>query len=587
MKVLTEDGFKEFNGTRLSESYQKIDILLSNGNHIKCTPEHKLRMKDGEFKEAINIKVGDVLYNDISIENIEYYEDDEFVYDLVDVKDTNSYLTNGVTSHNCVFIDECIGGDSIVTVRNKNTGKEFDISIKDLWSIASENMVFDVKTSNGYQNFYGVRKTRKESLKIRFKDNTHIICSPEHKFYDSGIFTYANSLKVGGVISNKEIISIDSNGEEDLYDLLEVENGHHYTANNIEVSNCAFIPKNLWKEFFKSTWPTISSGKDSRFILVSTPNSRNHYYDLWIDAKNGKSKFYPMEVNWWNVPGRDENWRDEQLMVMSEEEFNVEYGNSFDSTTNTLISPYSFKRLEDGILKPIQHSDNTKIYELPQKGHNYIGTVDCADGGGDFSTISIIDITNYPYRQVAVYANNNISHLTLPQIIMNLCLKYNNAYVLVESNEIGNTVLYILNYDLEYENVIHTINSARGNSQLGQKTTKKTKKAGCSRLKDMIEKEGIVIQDKGTVDELRHFSKSGDSYAAETGFHDDLVMGLVNFAYYASTPQFRMIYDTNFSDEFRERYDSEAMEELTPIPLFGANLLSNTPSDEERKWLNS
>lgn len=443
------------------------------------------------------------------------------------------------------------------------------------------NTEWEVLTSEGYQDFYGIKKTKKQSIKIYFDDDTHIVCSLEHKFYENKQYVYANTLKIGDTLTNKTIVDIQENGVVDLYDLLEVENGHHYTMNGVEGSNCAFIPKNVWDKFWVSTFPTISSGKNSKLIIVSTPNGRNHFYDFWKNAIDGKSDMHSMEVNWWDVPGRDEEWRKNILKTMTQEQFNVEYGNSFDASSDTLISPDMFGRLERNITDPEYATKTMRIYEPPQEGRQYIATVDCADVGVDFSTISVIDITEYPWKQVAVFGDDAISHLSLPQMIVNVCTKYNNAEVLVESNEIGNTVLYILNYDKEYENIIKTFDK-NGRPTLGQKTTSKTKGVGCARFKDMVETEKLILRDKKTFAELRHFCLSGTSYEAEVGFHDDYVMGLVNLAYYASTPQFKTKYDDNFSDEYQREYDEKIMESLSPLPIFASRLGDEV---EDTSWL--
>ena len=443
------------------------------------------------------------------------------------------------------------------------------------------NTEWEVLTSEGYQDFYGIKKTKKQSIKIYFDDDTHIVCSLEHKFYENKQYVYANTLKIGDTLTNKTIVDIQENGVVDLYDLLEVENGHHYTMNGIEGSNCAFISKTVWDKFWTSTFPTISSGKNSKLIIVSTPQGRNHFYDFWKNAIDGKSDMCAMEVNWWDVPGRDEEWRKSILKTMTQEQFNVEYGNSFDASSDTLISPDMFGRLERNVQQPEHATKVMRIYEPPQEGRQYIATVDCADLGTDFSTISVIDITEFPWRQVAVYGDDSISHLSLPQIIVNVCTKYNMADVLVESNEIGNTVLYILNYDKEYENIIRTFDKT-GRALLGQKTTSKTKSVGCARFKDMVESEKLIIRDHKTFGELRHFCLSGTSYEAEQGFHDDYVMGLVNLAYYASTPQFKSKYESNFSDEFQKEYDEKIMEELMPLPLFSSRMGVDS---EDLSWL--
>ena len=353
------------------------------------------------------------------------------------------------------------------------------------------------------------------------------------------------------------------------------------------IDECAFVSKNLWSKFWTSTWPTISSGKKSRFIIVSTPNGKNHFYDFWKGAIDGTNDYHPMEVNWWDVPGRDEQWKKNQLKTMSEEQFNVEYGNSFLASAATLLNPDTLIKIRDDIKEPIQFNSNSKIYELPEPEKKYVATVDCADDGGDFSTISVIDISAYPFRQVAVYSDNSISALSFPMVIEQFAKKYNEAFVLVESNNIGSTVTYILNYDIEYENIIRTVNN-QGKLKIGQLTTSKTKKIGCSRLKDMLDTGKLIIQDAGTYSELGHFCKKGSSYEAETGYHDDMVMGLVNFAYYASTNDFRNFIDHNFADEYRAEMEDALEESLSPLPLFGADVLrGNSLGSDDIAWLNS
>lgn len=342
--------------------------------------------------------------------------------------------------------------------------------------------------------------------------------------------------------------------------------GESYSC--VFIDEAAFIPRNQWSEFFKSTYPTISSGKESRLIIVSTFNGQNHFYDMWEDALAKRSLFNPTRVDWWDVPGRDEQWHQDQLRNMTEEDFAQEYGNEPLGSGLTLLSSRGFSIMEETKQNPIQFTLNTKIYELPIPNHSYMITCDCADTGIDYSTINVIDITNFPYKQVAIYRDNKISHLMFPHAILHLALKYNNANVLVESNDVGKVILHILNYDMEYD---HIISTKTGNKiALGQRTTTKTKAVGCARLKDMIESKQLLIRDKSTIEEFKHFivNNSKTSYEAEDGCHDDLVMGLVNFAYFANTSKFRIQYDKNFIDEMSASYEIEMLESLTPLPMF-------------------
>ncbi len=446
---------------------------------------------------------------------------------------------------------------------------------------------YEVLTENGFQSFSGIKKTNELSYKITFNDSSDIICSYNHKFYENGVFIRAYDLKVGDILAGKIITAIDTIGYTDLYDLLEVENGHHYTANDIEVSNCAFIPKNVWENFYSSTFPTISSGKDTKMILVSTPNSKNHFFDFWIAAKNGKSNMVPIEVNWWDVPGRDEKWHQDQLKQMSEAQFDQEFGNSFEVEQNTLLPQSTIRRISINCQDPIESSANMKIYEKPIPHHQYIASVDVALGnGGDYSVITVIDVSVSPIKVVLVFSTNKMDYYGLPSMVFSIATKYNNAKALVESNDLGGTVLHILNYELEYDNLVKTYVGAAGRPILGQRTTKKTKLMGCNTLKDLIDNEKIIIPDKGTVEELSHFQLIEDSYAAAPGYHDDKVMVLVNFAYYMTTRQFQNEFDRNMYSEYKDRVDNEIMESLAPIPLFSGNNYGDEEAQENIEWLN-
>lgn len=444
---------------------------------------------------------------------------------------------------------------------------------------------YEVMTSNGWKPFHGIRKTRKDSLRICFQDGSSIECSRMHKFYEGGKFIYAFNIIPGDVISEKQVVDIQWAGEQDLYDLLEVDDGHHYTASGVEVSNCAFVPKNKWDDFFKSTFPTISSGSTTKLIIVSTPAGKNHFYQMWVRAQNGESNMHPVEVNWWDVPGRDEKWHQEMLKTMNEEQFEVEYGNSFDVETNALVSKSTIRKMEIEVKEPIEASDAIKIYERPIEGHSYICSVDVASGvGKDSSVISIIDISTDQFKLCCIYASNRIDYYSLPSLIVSIASKYNEAKVLVESNDIGSTVLHMLNYELEYDNLVKTYRS-EGRPVLGQRTTLKTKLSGCSILREMCESGKLIIPDSMTLIELEHFQHSGESFEAAQGYHDDRVMTLVNFCYYTTTRNFQKEFDRSVLGEFRDAANESVMETLAPVPLFSGNNWGADDVKETERWL--
>lgn len=328
----------------------------------------------------------------------------------------------------------------------------------------------------------------------------------------------------------------------------------------------AFVQNSVFVDFYRSTFPTISSGKESKYILVSTFNGQNHFYDIWEDAVAGRSLFVPTRIDWWEMPGRDDKWKEDMLKQMSEEDFAQEYGNEPLGTGNTLFNSRCFTILNETQEKPIYSTVETKIYREPVKGHRYIISVDPADVGTDYSVIQVIDVTSFPYEQVAIYRSNKIGHLALPHVILEMGLKYNKAKVVVESNDVGRVVLYILNFDMEYPDIVSTRTGPR--MQLGVKTTSKSKAIGCARLKDFVESRKLLIHDKITIDESKHFVIKGNSYQAEEPHHDDCMMSLVIFSYYANLPQFLSEYDHNFSIEMRKEFEKDIEESLCPLPIF-------------------
>lgn len=324
-----------------------------------------------------------------------------------------------------------------------------------------------------------------------------------------------------------------------------------------------------WDEFYSSTYPTIASGKDTKIIMVSTAKGLNHYYTLWQKALKGKNNFVPSEVTWREVPGRDEAWRKENIENTSEDQFMQEHENVFMGSVNTLIKMSKLRSLvgED----PYYNKNGLRLYNEPEKDHTYILCVDTGHGKGlDYSAFSVIDVTEYPFRQVATYRENDISPFVYPNIVLKVATQYNNAFVLVENNDMGAVVASVLNYDLEYENLINAKDDILDNSnkkyELGSRTTAKTKSIGCSELKELVEEERLIIQDEVTTQELMTFVVKNKSYAADKNCNDDTVMPLVMFSWFTTLPLFDEIFQNGQSIAaklYRDRIE-DAFEDLPP-----------------------
>lgn len=365
------------------------------------------------------------------------------------------------------------------------------------------------------------------------------------------------------------------------------------TYNLIFLDEFAFVPHNMAVEFFTSTYPVISSGKTSKVIIVSTPNGLNLFYKMWTDAIEKRSLYTPLEIHWSMVPGRDEKWKEETIRNTSEEQFRQEFDVEFIGSSATLISGTKLRSL--AFFDPVFQQDELDVYEQPKPGRLYIATVDCAEGVNlDYSSINIIDATEAPYRQVAKYRNNKLPLLFFPTVIYSIAKKYNEAFVLIETNNVGQQVVDILHYDLEYENIYklehhhikgQTISGGfKRSTSFGVKTTKTVKKIGCANLKTLIENDKLIINDFDTIAEMNTFVRIRDSYAAEEGHNDDLVMGLVLFAWLTAQSYFKDSTNVDIRQMMLAEQNLLGDEMLTPVGIFDDGLKEEVTIDDGDVW---
>ena len=369
---------------------------------------------------------------------------------------------------------------------------------------------------------------------------------------------------------------------------LELENGSKIIAastsasavrggsyNIIFLDEFAFIPSNIAEQFFSSVYPTITAGQTSKVIIVSTPHGMNMFYKMWTEAVNEKSEFVPIEVHWREVPGRDDAWKEQTVRNTSEQQFLQEFECSFLGSINTLISPTKIQEIP--YRDPIESNAGFDVHEQPKKDAMYCICVDVARGGSnDYSAFTVIDISTVPYRMIAKYRNNEIKPLIFPEIIYNLAVAYNNAYILVEINDIGGQIADALHYDLEYENIIMSQMRGRsgqvigsgfgeGKSDLGVRTTKAVKKIGCSNLKALIESDKLLVEDFDIIVELSNFVQKGASYEADEAATDDLVMCLVLFSWLANQPYFKELTDEDVRHRLFDSQRNAIEQDMSPF----------------------
>jgi hypothetical protein len=443
IEVLTHKGFKSFDGILdKGISDHLLEITFSNNKNIKCTPDHELLMSDGEtYIPAIFLQVDDCLYPDVFIKSINQIEN-ENVYDLLNVEDTNAYYTNGIVSHNCIFLDE---------------------------------------------------------------------------------FAFVNN------------------------------------AN----------------EFYTSTYPVITSGSDTKVIITSTPNGvGNMFYKLWQGAIQNANSFKPFTIKWFEVPGRDEAWKQQTIENTSELQFRQEFAVEFIGSSLTLIASDTLLALQ--ARAPIKEWQDTRYYVEPKEGHTYIMTVDVSKGRGqDYSTFTIFDVTSTTFSTVCIYRSNMISPLMFPEYIIRGAKAYNDALIVIENNDAGQVVCNSVYYDYEYDNTF--VSSSVKNNGIGVTMTKRVKRIGCSNLKDLIERGRLEVCDADCVTELSSFEPKGDSYAASGGCHDDLVMNMVLFAWFVSTDSFTSLTNHELKDLLYAEKIREMEEDLPPFGFISRASNSDKP----------
>ena len=340
----------------------------------------------------------------------------------------------------------------------------------------------------------------------------------------------------------------------------------------------AFVENNLADDFFTSVYPTITAGKDTKVFMTSTPNGFNHFHKFWDEAEKGINGFVPLRVHWYETPGRDQKWYDEQKAVLGELKSSQELDAEFLGSSKQLLTAATMSRLSSKI--PIQtltgNYTGVLIYELPQKGHHYLMIVDVSRGRHlDSSAFLIVDVTDYPHRIVASYNNCDIPPMRYALLLQHFGSHYNTAYMLIEINDIGGQVADILWNEYEYGEMFWTkggmiLGKTGADPYPGVRTTKTTKRIGCANLKDIIEKEQFIVDDYTMIKELSTFiqNKTG-SYEADEGYHDDMVMCGVLYAWIITQPFFKDIWDKDIRNKMY--LDEEARIENELLPFFESN----------------
>jgi hypothetical protein len=397
-------------------------------------------------------------------------------------------------------------------------------------------------------------------------------------------------LQQGIIAWNKGSMELE-NGSKILASSTSASAVRGMSFNIIFLDEFAFIPNHIAEQFFSSVYPTISSGKSTKVIIISTPNGMNMFYKLWHDAELGRNEYVTTEVHWSQVPGRDERWKEQTIANTSLRQFTQEFECEFLGSVDTLISAAKLRSMSYD--EPLSSSKGLKIYENPLPDHEYLMTVDVSRGtNNDYSAFILYDITTVPYRVVGVYRNNEIKPMLFPNIIHQVAVNYHRAFILVEVNDIGDQVASILQYDLENENLLMCAMRGRAGqlvgqgfsgskTQLGVKTSTTVKKIGCSNLKQLVEADKLLVSDYDIISELTTFIQKKQSFEAEEGCNDDLAMCLVIFAWLVAQDYFKEMTDNDVRKRLYEEQKNQIDQDMAPFGFIDDGLTDYDAIDTE------
>jgi hypothetical protein len=397
-------------------------------------------------------------------------------------------------------------------------------------------------------------------------------------------------MQQGILVWNKGNIELE-NGSKILAASTSASAVRGMSFNILFLDEFAFVPNHIADSFFASVYPTITSGKNTKVIIVSTPHGMNHFYRMWHDAEKNRNEYIPTDVHWSEVPGRDEKWKAQTIANTSEQQFKIEFECEFLGSIDTLIAPSKLKSFVYG--EPIKTNAGLDIYEGSIENHDYVITVDVARGvGEDYSAFIVVDITTFPHKVVSKYRNNEIKPMLFPNIIYEVAKNYNGAYILCEVNDVGDQVASLLHYDLEYQNVLMC--SMRGRAgqvvgqgfsgkktQLGVKMSKTVKKIGSLNLKTMIESDKLLFKDYEIISELTTFISKHNSFEAEEGCNDDLAMCLVIYAWLVCQDYFKELTDQDIRKRLYEEQKNQIEQDMAPFGFVSDGFDSSSFVDSE------
>jgi hypothetical protein len=316
--------------------------------------------------------------------------------------------------------------------------------------------------------------------------------------------------------------------------------GRGDSCNVLILDELAFIDNHLVENFWKSVYPIISSSKKSKIFIASTPNgTENLFFQLYDNAIRGKNNWNPERVDWWEVPGRDDAWKEDTIRSLgSTEAFAQEFGNEFIQTGETVLNEDLLQKIKVDIKQPkyVYDEGSYLLWTEPEDGRIYVVGVDIGEGVGEAaSVIQILDITELSnITQVAVYHNNKINPFNFTTKLLEILGHWGNPYAMIERNNCGAQVVDNLRNVHNYENIVNYAPESKTKTNYnrpGVIAHTNTKYRGVTNMRYWLnERLAVVIQDDHTFEELKTFVRNPNgtwSGKRGSGVHDDRIMSLI------------------------------------------------------------
>jgi hypothetical protein len=545
-EIETDTGWHDVSAIHKTVPYIVFRIALEDGTTVQCADTHIFITESGEecyAQDALGVCL-QTKRGPLRVVSVECSDEKREMYDVTVDSESHTFYSNDVLSHNTVTAAAAIlhytlfqDNKTVAIIANKGAAAR--------------------EVLNRYQIMY-------ENLPI---------------WMQQGVKTW-----------NKGDVELE-NGGKIFTSATTVSSVKGRSINWLYIDETAAIQANVAKEFFASVYPTISSGKTTKVLLTSTPLGYNHFWKYWNEAKptnvgavdsffwngtEGINGFVRLFIPYWEIPGRDEMWAEEQRKLLGEITWNQEVGCNFLGSSNTLINGSVLGTLSS--IEPAHTSLNLDVYKEPVKGRFYVLTADVGEGvGQDYSAFTVVDATAMPYEVVAKYRNNTVSPLLYPNIIHKVAKEYNEAMVMIETNDLGGQVAEILYSELEYENIITTLTDGGKTvvspgfakaTKLGVKTNKVVKRNGCFALKGLVEERKLLVFDSDVITEFSTFVERNGLYMADSASdNDDLAMCLVLFGWLTTNVYFQELTDIKTRESMFKNRMQQIEDELTPFAI--------------------